>query len=136
MLHKVRKFVMVFIKSNSIHHPSFGFHLNYANTVWGQNKNSQNCLFLLQKKTFRIISFEGIYAHSNPFFYRPELVELPAKIIIENCLFISESINFDLPSIFNYWFTFSLDFNRYETSCSFKGFLKVNNVNTNLLDKI
>ena len=114
MLHKVRKFVMVFIKSNSIHHASFGFHLNYANTVWDQNKNSQNCLFLLQKKTFRIISFEGIYAHSNPFFYRPELVELPAKIIFENYLFISESINFDLPSIFNYWFTFSLDFHRYE----------------------
>ena len=113
MLHKVRKFVNTRILK-SIHHASFGCHLNYANTVWGQNKNSQNCLFLLQKKTFRIISFKGIYAHSILFFYRPELVELPAKIIIENCLFISESINFDLPSIFNYWFTFSLDFHRYE----------------------
>ena len=49
---------------------------------------------------------------------------------IENCLFISKPINFDLPSIFNNWFIFSSDSHMYDTSCSLKGFLKVNNVNT------
>ena len=43
---------------------------------------------------------------------------------------MSKSINFDLPSIFNNWFTLSSDSHWYKTSCSFKGFLKVNNVNT------
>ena len=57
-------------------------------------------------------------------------MKLHDKTIIENCLFISKSISFDLPSIFNNWFTFSSVPHRYETSCSLKGFLKVNNENT------
>ena len=80
----------------------FDCHLNYANTVWGQNKNSQNHLFLLQKKAFRIINFECRNAHSNPLFCKHEIVILHDKIIIENCFFISKSINFDLASILNH----------------------------------
>ena len=39
-------------------------------------------------------------------------------------------MNFDLPSIFNHWFTFSSDFHRHETSYSSQWFLKVNIANT------
>ena len=106
-----------------IYHAAFDCHLNYANTVWGQNKNLLNSLFLLQKKALRIISFKWRNAHSNPLSYRHEVVKLHDKIIIENCLFISKSINFDLPSIFSHWFT--SDFHRHKPSCSSKGFLKV-----------
>ena len=88
----------------------------------GSKQNSLNRLLLLQKKALRIISFESRNAHSNPLFYRHEIVKLHDKIITENCLFISKSINFDLPSIFNNWFTFSSDSHRYEASCSLKGF--------------
>ena len=49
---------------------------------------------------------------------------------MENCLFISKSSNFNLLSIFNYWFTFSSDSHNYETSSSSKGLLKVKTVNT------
>ena len=49
---------------------------------------------------------------------------------MENCLFISKSVNFNLPSIFNHWFTFSSDSHNYETSSSSKGLLKVKTVNT------
>ena len=63
-------------------------------------------------------------------FLEYEIVKLYGKIIIENCLFISKSINFDLPSISNNWFTFSSDSYRYKTYCSFKGFSKGNIVNT------
>ena len=108
-----------------IYHAIFDCYLNYANAVWGQNKNSLNHLFLLQKKALRIISFESRNANSNPLFYRLEIVKLHDKIITENYLFTSNSINFDLPSIFNNWFT--SDSHRYETTCSFKWF---NNVNT------
>ena len=90
----------------SIYHAIFDCHLNYANTVWGQNKNSLNRLFLLQEKALKIISFEFRNAHSNPLFYRHEIVKLHEKIIIENYLFISKSVNFDLPSIFNNWLPF------------------------------
>ena len=121
MLYKVRKFVNTTVLK-LIYHTIFDCHLNYANTVCGQNKNSLNHLFLLLKKTLRIISFECRNANSNPLFYRHKIVKLHDKIIIENCLFISNSINFDLPSISNNWFTFSSDSHRYKTSCSLKGF--------------
>ena len=49
---------------------------------------------------------------------------------MENCLFISKSSNFNLPSIFNQWFTFSWDSHIYETSSSSKGLLKVKTLNT------
>ena len=47
---------------------------------------------------------------------------------MENCLFISKFISFNLPSIFNPWFTFSPELHNYETSCSSKGLLKVKTV--------
>ena len=96
MLYKVKEFVNTRVLK-LIYHTVFDFHLNYANTVWGQNKNSLSHLFLLQKKALRIISFECRNAHSNSFFYRHE-------VIIKSCLFIGKSVNFVLPSIFNNWF--------------------------------
>ena len=39
-----------------IYHAIFDSHLNYVNTVCGQNKNSPNRLFLLQKKALRLES--------------------------------------------------------------------------------
>ena len=45
------------------------------------------------------------------------------KIIMENCLFISKSINFNLPSILNHWFTFSSASHNYEISSSSNGLL-------------
>ena len=58
------------------------------------------------------------------------MIKICNKIIMENCLFISKSINFNLPPIFNHWFTFSLDSHKYETSRSSRGLLKVKTVNT------
>ena len=129
MLYKVREFVIISLLK-LVYHVIFDCHLNYWNTVWVQNKNSLNQLFLFKKKALKIISFECRNARSNSLFYRHETVKLHDKIIIKNCFFISISINFDLPSIFNNWFTFSSDSHRYETSCSLKRFLKVNNANT------
>ena len=54
---------------------------------------------------------------------------------MENCLFISKSINFNLPPIFNHWFTFSSDSHNYETSSSSKGLLKVKTVKTKKYDR-
>ena len=55
--------------------------------------------------------------HRHPLFYKYKIVKLHDKIIIENCLYINKSINFDVPSIFNHCFTFSLDSHRYDTAC-------------------
>ena len=63
-------------------------------------------------------------------FFRREIINIFDKTINENCLLISKSINFNLPPIFNHWFTFSSDSHNYETSSSSKGLLKVKTVNT------
>ena len=57
MSYKVREFVNTIVLK-LMNHAIFDCHLNSANSVWDQNKNSLNCLFLLQKKAFRILSFE------------------------------------------------------------------------------
>ena len=67
MLYKLRRFVNTRVLK-SIYHAIFDCHLNYANTVWSQKKNSLNHLFLLQKKVIRTISFDSRNAHSNPLF--------------------------------------------------------------------
>ena len=63
-------------------------------------------------------------------FFRHKIIKLSDKIVMENCLFISKSINSNLPPIFNHWFTFSSDSHNYETFSSSKRLLKVKTVNT------
>ena len=75
------------------------------------------------------MSFECRNALSNSIFFRHEINKLSDKILMENCLFISKSVKFNLPSIFNRWFTFSSESHNYETSSSLKNFLKVKTVN-------
>ena len=65
MLFKVREFLNIKILK-SIYYAVFDCQVNYANTVWGQNRYSMNRLIILQKnKTLRIMSFECRHAHSN-----------------------------------------------------------------------
>ena len=76
------------------------------------------------------MNFECRNAHSSPLFFRHKIIKLSDKIVMENCLFISKSINSNLPPIFNHWFNFSSDSHNYETFSSSKGLLKVKTVNT------
>ena len=126
MLFKVRKFENTKILK-SIYYAAFDCHLHYTNTVWGLNTNSMNRLIIPQ---MIIMSFECRNVHSNPFCFRHEIIKLPDKIIMGNCLFISKSFNFNLSSIFSHWITFSSDSHNYETFSSSKGLLKVKTVNT------
>ena len=67
MLFKVKELVIIKILK-SIYYAIFDCHLKYANTVWGQNRNSMNRLIMLQKKALRIMNFGCRNAHSNPLF--------------------------------------------------------------------
>ena len=123
-LYKVRRLVNIRILK-LIYHAILDCYLNYAKQYEVKTKKSLTQLFILQKKALRLISFICRNIHSKPHFYKHEIIESSEKIIIENCIFCSKSINFDLPSICNHWFTFSSDYNRYETSCSSREILKV-----------
>ena len=84
-----------------------------------------NLLNILQKK-----ADECRNVHSNPLFNTHKIIKLPDKILMENYLFISKSIQFNLPPTFNNCSTFSSDSHNYETSSSSKGLLKLKNVYT------
>ena len=128
MLYDIREFVKTRVLK-LIFHAIFNCQLNYANTVWGQNKNSLNCLILLQKKALRIISFECRNANLNLLFsIGMKLLNYMTKSSLK-IVFLSVNI---LLLIFHQFSIFGLPFPRnlsYETSCSFKGFLKVDIVN-------
>ena len=79
MLFNVREFINIDILK-SIYHAIFDCHLNYGNTIWGRSRYSMNILC-----------------------FKHEIIKLSGKFVVENFLFISKSINFNIPSIFNHW---------------------------------
>ena len=128
ILYKVREFV-----NNrtliTIYHAIFGFHLNYASINWDQAKSSINRVFIIQKNAIRNMHFKGKFDQTSSLFSESNIIKLNQsninKLSIENCLFVSKSLNNQLLEIFSNCFVFSSDRHRYETSCSEKGMLKV-----------
>ena len=102
----------------SIYHAIFEPHLYYSSLVWAQNSNSIKRLFVLQKKSLRIIYFLNHNADTSPLFRDLNILKLPDKIALENCLFINKYFNKFLPTIFKNWFTLSSDFHTYNTRWS------------------
>ena len=124
MLYKVRDFGSA-NTLKSLYYPLFEAHTNYACIIWGQNISTINCLYILQKRTLRIINFKGRKAHSSSQFHYPKIIKVADKVKIENCLFINKYTNNKLPPVFNYWFTFSSLSHNYQTSFASKGNLQI-----------
>ena len=86
-------------------------YLNHTSTMLASFRDKIlakiNRLYILQKKTLRIINFKQRNAHSSPLFHYSKIIEVADKVKIENCLFINKYTNNKLPSIFTNWFTFS-----------------------------
>ena len=134
MLCKVRQFVNEKTLI-SIYRAIFDPHLNYASIVWSQTKSLINRVFTIQKKAIRSIHFKGKFDHTSSLFSESNIIKLPDKVSIENCLFVSKSLNNQLPEIFNNWFVFSSYTHSYGTLYSEKGMLKVKSFNTKLHGK-
>ena len=99
----------------NIYFAIFDSHLNYSCIVWAQNINTVRRLIVLQKKALRIMNFKDQLFHSSPLFSSSNILKFGDKITLENIRFISRSINRQVHSIFNDWFTFSRNLHRYET---------------------
>ena len=120
----------------SIHHAAiFEHHLYYSSLFWAQNSNSIKKLFVLQRKSLRIIYFLNQNAHTSPLFRELNILELPDKIAIENCLFMNKYFNKCLPLIFKNWFTLSCGFHAYNTSWSNLSCIVLSPRNTKLYGK-
>ena len=71
-------------------------------------------LIIRQNKALRIMNFKDQLFHSSALFSSNNILKFGDKITLENILFISKSINRQVPSIFYDWFTFSGNLHRYE----------------------
>ena len=81
----------------------------------GSNINTVRRLIILQKKALQIINFKGWLFHSSPLFSSNNILKFGNKITLENIIFISKSINRQLPSIFYDSLTFSGNLQNNET---------------------
>ena len=89
-------------------------------------------LFVLQKKSLRIIYFLNDNAYTSPLFRDLNIVKLPDKIALKNCLFFNKYFNRCLFAIFKNCLTLSSDFHTYNTRLSNLGCIVVPPHNTKL----
>ena len=114
LLYKIRNYVN-FNTLKSIYFAIFDSHINYANLIWGQNINSTFRTVTLQKKAIRIINNQPRNSHSSLLFNKTNILKFEDKILINNLIFISKSINNLQPPIFKNWFIFCSDIHKYDT---------------------
>ena len=118
-----------------MNHVLFVSHTHYECIIWEQNVCTISCLFILQKKAYRLIHFKKRNPHTAPLFFKSNIVKIPYKIQIDNCLFIGKYVNNKLPPIFNSCFIFFPTFHNYETSFATKDQLKISSVTTTTYGK-
>ena len=114
----------------SVYYAIFDSYLCYASFVWAQNTNSVKRLYLLQKKSLRIMFFRSRNSHTGPLFKVSKILKSFDKTALENCIFISKSLKGLLPSIFNKWFKFSFESHSHDTRWSNLGYLKIPSYHT------
>ena len=108
LLFKMRKYVSCKIL-RSIYFAIFDSYLSYCCLVWAQNYSTIQRIVILQKKAIRIINFQPRNSHTSHLFKQSSILKLLDKICLENILFISKYLRNLSPSVFNTWFSFSVD---------------------------
>ena len=99
MLPKVRHFVHK-KTLKSIYHAISESQLFYSCLVWAQNFNSIKRLYILQKKSLRLMYFLNRNAHTTPLFKNSNILKFPDKTALEKCIFIKNYFNQTLPTPF------------------------------------
>ena len=102
----------------------FESYLCYASLLLVQNTNSVKRLYLLQKKSLRIMFFKSRNSHTSPLFKVSKILKSFDKTTLENCIFISKSLKGLLPSIFNSWVKIYFE-SHGDTRWSDHGYLKI-----------
>ena len=72
----------------------------------------------LQKKAIRIKNNQPRNSDSSLFFKKSSIQKFEDKILLNNTIFISKSINNLLPPIFKNWLFFCSDIHKYDTVSS------------------
>ena len=104
MLSKARHYIP-YEELCSLYYAIFSSHMVYGCQVWGQNINVHTeKVFRLQNRAMRIISFSDFHADSNPIYRETKILKLKDFIALQNCLFVHDNLNNNLPTCFNNYF--------------------------------
>ena len=95
-------------------------------TCLAQDTNSVKRLYLLQKKSRRIMFFQNKNSHTGPLFKVFKILKSFDKTALENCVFISKSVKGLLPSIFKFYF----EPHSHDTRWPDLGYLKIRSYRT------
>ena len=91
MLSKIKHFVN-FNTLKSLFHAIFESRVNYSLPVWALNANALKDL-VLQKKSLRIMYFLKRNPHTSNHFKNLNVLKLPDKVTLENCILICKCFN-------------------------------------------
>ena len=130
MLSKARHFVP-FNELKTIYYAIFSSHMIFGSQVWGQSKNVFNeKVHKLQNKAMRIITFADFQASSDPIFKYLKILKLQDFITLQNCLFVHDSLNDNLPLSFDNYFKSVTDVHTIDTRSAALGCLFVTHANS------
>ena len=99
----------------SIYHAIFESRIFYSSLVLSQNNYFIKRLYILQKKSLRLMYFLNRNGHTTPLFKEWNILKSPGKIALENCIFIKNYFNQTLRTPFKNWLTLSTDLHIHNT---------------------
>ena len=90
--------------------------LTYGSQIWGQIQNKHvKRLTQLENKAIRIINFASYSSTVDPLYKTSKILKLCNSIKLQNFLYVTNSINGNLPSTLKDKFTFTKNAHKYNT---------------------
>ena len=115
MLAKARHYVPE-PELKNIYHAIFSSHILYGSQVWTSKLISvTDNISRLQKSAMRIMTFSEFRAHSEPLFKKLEILKFSDSISVNNCSFVYDYFNNNLPHSFTNTFFRVEDLYEYST---------------------
>ena len=110
----------------TLYYAIFSSHLVYGCQIWGQVINNFNRkIFKLQNRAIRIITFSDFRAKCNPLYSILKILKLEDQIILQNCLFVHDTLTGTAPVCFEKYFKRSNEVHSMNTKSASLGCLYV-----------
>ena len=104
MLMKIRHYVQK-DDLKSIYYAIFSSHMIYGSQIWGQSINTHTeKIFKLQNRALRIIESADFKEDASPLYKNNNILKLENHIELQNCLFVHDFLNNNLPNCFKDYF--------------------------------
>ena len=130
MLAKIRHFVPLNIL-RTIYFSIFSSLLTFGSQIWGQQKNiGTQRLLKLQDKAIRLINFSDYHEPTGKLYQKSQILKINDNIMLQNFLYVHDSLNCILPKALNNRFVFIMDQHNYNTRMSSQYQVKVPKVKT------